>query len=141
MYCYEKSLSPIANLPTKEEKERLSRERNKIKFVNVRFESRQAVQLIDLLLFMMLFYKVVETLLQHVRNMAKLMKLATSVLEEVQALSCWKVKKYILLLIITFSQFYFLFLKYIDITILFLLLLPVEIPVAMLATEICGFNC
>ena len=30
-----KALRPIANPPTKEEKERLSKERDKIKFVNV----------------------------------------------------------------------------------------------------------
>ena len=40
-----KGPKPIAKAPTKEEKERLSREKDKIKFVNVRFENRQIVQL------------------------------------------------------------------------------------------------
>ena len=38
-----KAPRPIAKPPTKEEKERLSRERDRIKFVNVRFENRQSV--------------------------------------------------------------------------------------------------
>ena len=36
---------PIAKLPTKEERERYSREEHKIKFVDVRFENRQVVGL------------------------------------------------------------------------------------------------
>ena len=40
-----KALRPIAKPPTREEKERLSRERGKIKFANARFENRQVVRL------------------------------------------------------------------------------------------------
>ena len=40
-----KTLRPIAKPPTKEERERLSSEKDKIKFVNVTFKNRKIVGL------------------------------------------------------------------------------------------------
>ena len=43
--CWGKVLRPIAKPPTKDERERLNREGNKIKFADVRCEKRQALGL------------------------------------------------------------------------------------------------